>query len=390
VTLDPSIRNVVSPNADTPYSCAMLNLTAEPLVLHVPAVEGRYWVMQWVDFYGYNAHYLGTRTTGTKPGTYLLAGPDWDGDTPEGIDEVMQFETNIVNGFARTQLLNPDDLPALSAIMNEFDLEPLSSYLGEPVEADPYPWPMWDEEASLDERFVGLTNELFTFCKPNPADAEVLERMTSIGVGPGATLDLDTLPADQRQAIAAGVQNALAKMSERARTLSETVNGWQALSGFGDRDYFKGDLLLKAAAATVGYGANDPIEAYYPVCRVDADGNALEGGRRYRLTFSEPPPNNAFWSVTLYDTSYDGTGGFMIENPIDRYLINSNIEGLVYGDDGSLTIAVEHGEPENAADRANWLPAPESGGFYLMLRIYMPKPSILDGTWKPPAVEKIA
>jgi hypothetical protein len=126
----------------------------------------------------------------------------------------------------------------------------------------------------------------------------------------------------------------------------------------------------------------------YPTAREDADGEPLDGAHRYQMTFNTLPPAGAFWSVTMYDTSYDGTAGYLVENPINRYLINSTTEGLVLGDDGSLTITVQHAQPQDAAQKANWLPAPE-GPFYLVMRIYYPEKAALDGTWPPPAVVQI-
>jgi hypothetical protein len=139
----------------------------------------------------------------------------------------------------------------------------------------------------------------------------------------------------------------------------------------------------------LGYGGNDFIEAMYPLVRNDEDGESLDGAFRYQLTFTTTPPTRAFWSITMYDTSYDGTAGYMIENPINRYLINSTTQGLVYADDGSLTITIQREQPQDAAEQANWLPAPE-GLFYMTMRIYWPEPAALDGTWTPPPVVRVA
>ncbi len=167
------------------------------------------------------------------------------------------------------------------------------------------------------------------------------------------------------------------------------VNGWSSASAFGDRDFFGGDHMLRAAGAMAGWGGNDRIEADYPSGRVDADGEPLSGDRRYRLRLDEAPPAKAFWSITMYDTSYDGVAGYLVDNPIDRYLINSTTSGLVHGDDGSLSIHVQREEPDTAEGRANWLPAP-SGPMYLVLRIYWPEAAALDGSWTPPPIERTA
>jgi hypothetical protein len=138
----------------------------------------------------------------------------------------------------------------------------------------------------------------------------------------------------------------------------------------------------------VGWGGNDQIEASYPMARTDGDGAPFDGNATYQLRLETDPPVHAFWSVTMYDTSYDGTAGYMVENPIDRYLINSTTEGLVRDDDGALTITMQRDEPEDATDRANWLPTPD-GRFYLVLRLYWPESAALDGTWVPPPVIRI-
>ena len=137
----------------------------------------------------------------------------------------------------------------------------------------------------------------------------------------------------------------------------------------------------------VGWGGNDKIEAFYPLTHEDSEGRPLTGDSRYRLTFRTLPPTRAFWSVTIYDTSYDGVAGYMVKNPIDRYLVNSITPGLVHGDDGSLTIFIQRDEPESAEGRANWLPSPE-GPFYLAMRLYWPTEAVLDGSWEPPPVVK--
>jgi hypothetical protein len=137
----------------------------------------------------------------------------------------------------------------------------------------------------------------------------------------------------------------------------------------------------------MGWGGNDAIEAFYPSINVDQDGNKLDGNRKYQLTLDVPLPVNAFWSVTMYDTSYDGTAGYMVDNPIDRYLINSLTPGTVV-EDGKLVVTMQREEPTDPTERANWLPTPD-GNFYLLLRLYWPKPEALDGTWKPNRVMKV-
>lgn len=212
-----------------------------------------------------------------------------------------------------------------------------------------------------------------------------MARFARIGIGPGMPFDADTLNDDMRRAIGSGVSAAREAMTNKMSTMGKKVNGWGYTDVFGPRDFYDGDYLLRAAGAMIGWGGNDTVEAFYPLAREDADGEPLDGANRYQLTFSSLPPAKAFWSVTMYDTSYDGTAGYLVENPINRYLINSTTEGLVFGADGSLTITIQRDEPQDPEARANWLPAPE-GPFYLILRIYWPEQTALDGTWTIPPV----
>jgi hypothetical protein len=389
-TLDHTFREVISPNADTPYSMAGLDLRAEPQVFEVPEVTDRYYVMQFEDLFGTNPYYVGTRATGTSAGSYLLVGPRYEGEIPGGFSDVLRFETDLVFIIGRTQLLGPDDLDALRAVMNRYRLSTLSAYQGKDAQpAPPFDWPLWDDAASRDERFIGYVNRLLELCQPtHPSEVELMARFARAGIGAGVPFDAASLSNEVRTALRAGVDSARVKISTRAESSSEKVNGWAGSDAFGDRSFFNGDYLLRAAAAMAGWGGNDKIEAFYPTSREDADGKPLHGENRYRLTLATAPPARAFWSVTMYDTTYDGTAGYLVENPISRYLINSTTQGLVRGDDGSLTITIQHDRPDSPEAHANWLPAPD-GPFYLVLRIYMPEPAAWDGTWTLPQVQRI-
>jgi hypothetical protein len=390
-TLDHTFRDVITPNADTPYSFAGLDLRAEPMVLSVPAVTDRFYHFQLEDLWGHNVHYVGTKATGPGPGVYLLAGPGWSGDAPPEVDEVFRFETDVVFVLGRTQLLGPDDVDELGRIMDSYDLRPLSSVTGTPApRIDPFDWPTWNDEASRDERFIGYVNALLPLCRPfHPEDVPHLERFAAIGIGPGEPFDADTLDDSVRAAVRAGVDEARAVIPEEGfKIIGRKVNGWLMVVAFGDRAWYDGNHLLRAAGAMGGWGGNDLAEAAYPGVHEDADGEPLHGDHRYRLTLTSPPPAEAFWSFTMYDKSYDGTAGYLVENPIGRYLINSTTDGLVRGDDGSLTLHIQRDEPDTPEARANWLPAP-AGPFYIVLRVYLPGQSVIDGTWEPPPVERI-
>lgn len=390
-TFDHTFKDVITPNADTPYALALLDLRAEPVVLQVPSITDRYYVFQFVDLFGTNPHFIGSRATGSKAGTYLAVGPGWDGKGGDDFDGVLPFDTDLAFAIGRTQLLGAEDVPALAKVMASYKLQTLSAYRGQNSPTPPsVQWPIWNDDASRDERFIGYINFLLLFCQPiHPTEADLMARFAKIGIGPGLPFDAKTLAAEVRDAIRAGIDAARKDVAAKIPTIAKQVNGWTFSDVFGTREWYGGNFAMRAVAAMAGWGGNDVIEALYPTARADADGNPLDGAHRYQIRFTTPPPARAFWSVTMYDTTYDGAAGYLVENPINRYLVNSTTRGLVLGDDGSLTITIQREQPTDATARANWLPAPE-GPFYLVMRIYWPEQAALDGSWIPPSVQRIA
>jgi hypothetical protein len=311
---------------------------------------------------------------------------------PGGIAQVLRFETDIVFIIGRTQLDGPDDVPGLKAVQAGYKLQSLSEFVGTsaPPAAPAVDWSMWSDAASRDERFIGYVNFLLTFCEPICSDdAALIQRLGEIGIEPGAAFDIDALDPAVGGAIHDGVQSARRRMEAAAGTMPSFDTGWSDTDPFGDRVFFAGDYFKRAAMAMFGWGGNDRLEAYYPLLHLDADGEELDGSKHaYTMRWKTDPPTHAFWSVTIYDKSYDGTAGYLAKNPIGRYLINSATEGLVRGADGSLAMYIQHDIPEDDAAAANWLPAPDEP-FYLVLRNYYPAKAALDGEWVPPAVAKV-
>jgi hypothetical protein len=389
-TLDHTFKDVITPNADTPYSMALLDLRAEPVVIQVPQVTDRYYVLQFVDLFGTNPHFIGSRATGSQAGIYLAVGPSWDGEAGDEFDGVLPFDTNLVFVIGRTQLLGADDVPTLAKVMDGYKIQTLSAHRGQnSPAAQPVEWPVWNDEASRDERFIGYLNFLLAFCQPvHPSEADLMRRFAQIGIGPGVPFDANALSDEERASIRTGIAAARETIAAKTRHIGQKVNGWGSSDVFGTREWYGGDYLLRAVAAMAGWGGNDVIEAIYPTAREDAAGEPLDGAHRYQITFTTPPPAKAFWSVTMYDTSYDGTAGYLVENPINRYLINSTTAGLVYVDDGTLTITIRREQPQDTAEKANWLPALE-GPFYLVMRIYWPEQATLEGAWTPPPVVRV-
>jgi hypothetical protein len=383
---------IITPNSDTPYSMLWLDLRAEPMVLSVPAVDRkRYYSVMLCDGNTYNFGYIGTRATGTEPGDYLVVGPDWKGETPPGIKKVFYSTTPFTAGAYRTQLFNAGDMPNVEKVQAGYKVQPLSAFLKQPA---PPPAPKIDflpaTTAGIKGNFFEYLDAALQYVPPDPDSKDIRAKLASIGVGPGKTFEFKDLSEAHKAAVLVGMKEGDDKVDKYLAGGLKDVNGWKIASPFGDRSFYNGNWLLRAAAAKAGIYGNDAIEAAYPITRVDAKGETLDGSKHnYTLTFpaAQLPPVNAFWSVTMYD----GKSQFLIKNPINRYLINSPMMSqMKKNPDGSLTLYIQKDSPGKAKE-SNWLPAPNDT-IYLVMRLYWPKekpPSVLpagEGTWKPPAV----
>ncbi|MFO1393895.1 MAG: DUF1254 domain-containing protein [Steroidobacteraceae bacterium] len=395
-TFTPKDTAIVTPNSDTPYSMVQADLRAEPLVICVPAVEKkRYYSVQLTDLYSFNYGYIGSRATGNDPGCYMIAGPEWSGTTPAGIAKVFQSETDFSFIIYRTQLFNPADIDNVKKIQAGYKVQPLSAFLGQPAPAAApaidFPKFVGDDPFKTD--FPAFLDFLLQFAPatgPAAVEAPLRTKFASIGIGPGKTFDFKDLSLEQKAAFGLAIKQAFEKIDKAANEIGKDINGWRVGSAFGDRAFYNGNWLLRAAAAKAGIYGNDALEAMYPATRVDSTGQPLDTSKHdYTLTFARDglPPVNAFWSVTMYD----GKSQLLIDNPINRYLVNSPmLPGMKKNPDGSLTIYIQKDSPGKDKE-ANWLPAPNDT-VYLVMRLYWPKaeaPSILpagEGTWSPPAV----
>jgi hypothetical protein len=386
---------VVTPNSDTPYSFTCLDLRAEPFVVSVPAVEKeRYYSLQFVDWNTFNYGYVGSRATGTEAGDYLVAGPDWKGETPAGIKGVLRPTTQFTVIIIRTQLFGADDMANVEKVQAGYKVQPLSAFLKQPAPpaAPTIDFPKANEELAKTNFFEYVDFSL-QLAPAGPEEKEIRAKLAKIGIGPGKTFNFKDLSLEHKAAVLLGMKEGEKKVEEKVATIGKKINGWNVSSAFGDRDFYKGDWLLRAAAAKAGIYGNSAEEAVYPMARVDVDGETLDGGKHnYTLTFpaGQLPPVNAFWSVTMYD----GKTQLLIKNSINRYLINSPmLPDMRKNEDGSLTLHIQKDSP-GADKESNWLPAPD-GPIYLVMRLYWPKkesPSILPpgkGDWAPPAVQMV-
>ncbi|MDP9631737.1 UNVERIFIED_ORG: hypothetical protein J2W85_003816 [Ensifer adhaerens] len=384
----PDDKAIQTPNSDTPYSYVGADLRAEPLVFTVPAIEKeRYYSLQFIDQYTFNFAYVGSRATGNDAGSYLLAGPNWKGETPPGIKDVIRSETEFAFVLYRTQLFNPDDIENVKKIQAGYKVEPLSAFLGKPAPA-PAPaveffMPLSAEEEKTSPEVFSELNFILQFCPTDPSEKELMARFSELNIGAGKAFDFTAFPPDIQKAITDGMADGWAAFKEHKETMIDTGK-LSSADCFGTRAFLKNDYMQRMSGAVLGIYGNSKEEAIYPAYFIDDQKQPLSGASKYALRF-EPgqlPPVNAFWSLTLYELP----ASLLYANPLNRYLINSPmLPSLKQDADGGLTLHVQNESP--GADReSNWLPAPK-GLFFVVMRLYWPKPDALDGKWKAPPLK---
>jgi len=383
---------VVTPNSDTPYSMLWLDLRAEPIVISVPAIEkNRYYSVMLCDGNVFNYGYIGSRATGNDAGDYLVVGPDWKGETPPGIKQVFHSTTQFGLTIFRTQLFNADDMPNVIKIQAGYKAQPLSAYLHQPAPpaAPAIDFPPISKD-SVKTNFFQYLDFALQFAPAGPEEQEIRAKLARIGIGAGKKFNFDALSLEHKIEVGLGMKAGDMAVDEAMAKFGKKINGWQVGAAQGDRAYYHGDWMLRSVAAKAGIYGNDAEEAMYPFTKTLADGTPLDASKHnYTLTFpaGQLPPVNGFWSVTMYD----GKSQLLIENPINRYLINSPmLSDMKKNADGSLTLYIQKDSP-GADKESNWLPAPNDT-IYLVMRLYWPKatpPSILPpgvGTWNPPGI----
>jgi hypothetical protein len=383
----PADTAVQTPNSDTPYSWLGLDLRAEPIVLTLPQIEkGRYYSVQLTDAYTFNFAYLGSRTTGNGGGSYLIAGPNWKGQKPEGVQKVIRSETELIIVVYRTQLFSPSDIDNVKKVQAGYKVQTLSEFSGTSApKAAPiidFIKPLTPEEQKTSLQFFNIVNFVLQFCPTVSSEKELRARFAKIGVEAGKTFDPDKLGPEMKTAIEQGRADAWADFAGGVKEL----NNGSLTSGdlFGTRQSMKNNYLYRWLG-TIGIYGNSKQEAMYPIYRVDADGQNLSGANRYTIRFApgQLPPVNAFWSLTIYNLPES----LLVANPINRYLINSPMLPQLHRDaDGGLTLLIQSESPGKDQE-ANWLPAPK-GPFAMYMRLYWPKEAALDGEWTAPKLNK--
>jgi hypothetical protein len=346
--------------------------------------------VQLIDAYTQNFDYIGSRTTGNGGGRYLVAGPGWKGDKPSGIDSVYRCETEFGFAFYRTQLFNPADLDAVKGVQAGYKVQTLSKYLGAPAPAAApkidFPTPLTPEAQRTSPEFFAILSFVLAHCPTHPSETALRERFAKIGVGASSVFAPGDLAPEILQAVKDGMADAWAAFAAFKASDIDTLKVGSA-EAFGTREYLKNDYMLRMAAAILGIFGNSKEEAVYPLYLVDAGGAKPDGSKKaYVLRFppGQLPPVHSFWSLTLYALP----ASLLYANPLKRYLINSPmLPDLKRDADSGLTLHIQHPSP-GAEREANWLPAPD-GPFFMVLRLYRPKPEALDGRWKQPPLAPI-
>lgn len=396
-----SFTDVVRPNIDTLYSLAYLDLKKESIVLQVPPISNRYYVLQFTDAYTNYFFYIGTRTNITSGGSYLITGPNWNGTVPSGMTQIKS-PTNLATIGGRILVNGPQDVSNVRALQDKFVLSPLSLFEDgtknntvdttntktkttimntTKKEVPVSPQPSFIPKTGI-KIFDEISKDMVDY-PPYQYDADVIDKFKLIGIGPGLTSSSEetanTNAITIKQALQKGIEEGEKLIDEKVRNLGSVVNGWSFNLDTGN---YGTDYLLRAAIAKTALGANIPQEALYPAVFVDNRGEQLTGSRNYVIHFDKDkiPPVNGFWSISIYNSK-----DYFVDNPINRYAIGDRTPGLKNNADGSLDIYIQHDSPEKAKE-SNWLPAPSDDKFSLILRLYIPQEVILKGQYQYPAV----
>lgn len=374
-----SAATAATPNNDTLYTLAFLDLSQGPILLETPKLGDRYFTIQLADAYATNFGDIGSRHNGGKPGRYMVVGPGWDGELPANIDEVYRSPTPWAMTLLRVLVDNPKELEEVHLLQDGFSLLNLEGKSLQPLSAESLPTP---PASKRPQDLWAVINRELTANPPPESHRVLLDQFALVGIGPGQPQDISQLEAAVQRGLARAAGTGMKLVQAAADNISGGLrhNGWSYTQANIGR--YGNDFLYRAGVTRMGLMANDPVEAAYLALYEDSEGTALNGQNGYSLRFDADklPPARAFWSVTIYDRkTYK-----LVQNVADRFSIGDRTAGLEYAADGSLTINIAHNPPPTG-QRSNWLPAP-AGEFYLILRIYNPEKTVLEQTWLPPGL----
>jgi hypothetical protein len=376
---------VVSPNSDTLYSRGFLDLTDEPIVLHIPSMGTRTYWFPLGDMYHNLYHSLDWETIGSKGGDFALTAPGWEGLLPEGMGRV-EMTTPMMWTLGRITVDGEKDVPAVNALQDKTFLVPLSQWTKGMTNAprakvDPSRYPkMTNADMPNAEKFFTTMNEMLRR-NPPVGDADyLLGWLREIHLAPDQQFVWNDLDSATKKGLTRAAKDALAIIAQREKNFAPLVNGWVPAIMPGDQSNMP---VYHAATTKLGLLYSQKEVSTYHVGFVDGDGKPLNGTNTYTLKLAPPPPVAAFWSLTMYNAKTK----LFVANKSNRYAIGDRTAGIKTEKDGSLTITISADEPSDATAKANWLPAPK-GPLYVVLREYSPGPAVLNGDWQPPKIEK--
>ncbi len=382
-------KDVVSSNVDTVYSSSFLDLKQGAALVSVPDTKGRYYSLMLEDAYTNVFGYVGSRATGDKAGRYLITGPGWNGTAPSGVHKVIKSPTPLVWVIGRTLVDNQADLENVRALQAQYGIEiirpavdatPIKQRWSLPMKGGKVPVQIAE---ALDWRsYYQWLGQLMKDNPPPATDSALYAQFKHIGLTIETGFKTDGLSEATLKGLERGYEAGKRIVKrESLKSGAKVVNGWAYNL---EQGRWGQDFNLRAAIGYRSLGQNTPEEALYFNTRVDGKGQSLNGKDKYVLVFKKglQPQVDAFWSITMYNAA-----NFFVDNSIDRYAIGNRTQGLTTAADGSLTLYFQKDAPEGDK-KANWLPAPD-GDFRLSLRLYVPKASVLDGTWSPPMVERL-
>lgn len=385
--IDPGQTFIACPNQDVVYGLGFFSLDEEPVVMQVPDFDERFWVYALYDQRTDQFAEIG-KPYHTKPGFYLLAGPNWKGDKPNGIEAVLRSSTALANGIPRVFMDDtPEDRKAIQPLINQIVFYPQKNFDGkmktvEWLKAPDIPGPKssggGETKWVIPEKFFDQFPEILATVPPLPGEEALYGQFRAL---------MDAAQQDPQlkklllQTAVAAEKEIIAPFHQWKHNGVPAGNGWNRSvhNAQWGVDYFN-----RSGTSKSNMFDNKPNETQYYYTDFDSAGAALSGNGRYEIRFEpgQEPPVNGFWSLTLYNEQH-----FFFPNPLKRYSLGTKNKTLVRNADGSLTLYAGGKSPGKARE-ANWLPAP-AGPFSLYVRAYWGKPGIIDGSWKPPVIRKI-
>lgn len=378
----PETRIGVAPNNDTLYSLAFLDTEAGPFQLDTPDFGSRYYIFQFGEADSSTLHSYGQSSHGSQLPAIFIVPPKYKGEVPKGA-QVVRSSQRYLMVAGRILIDGPQDLSTVHELQDRVSLHKWlgpGRLAGAPVTTQRQ---LAGDAGSVPVGFQLLANlgTVLADWHTTPNEAALLASFGRIGLSVRHGFRYEDLSLADRAAVQRGVRDGLRAVEEKTRHLGAPSQGW-SISYAGSR--FRGDYLLRAAVAMDQIYVLDKTEALYPVAHLDGYGRQLDGRNTYTICFRKQdlPPVDAFWSITLY---YEK--GFLVPNAIGRHSIGDRTPGITYGPDGSLRLIIQSSDP-GPEKRSNWLPAPNEP-FMLMMRLYRPKESAVDGRWRPPAVMPI-